>query len=310
MAGGERILSASRWTDIEGTWTKTEGLVSQKESAEGYARTYMDIGMTDFILETTFRMHEGKDGGGEAKIIFSQADKNENYRVDFISGQNLCRISAGSIITYGQPCTVEKNRDYRIRVLVKKNYITIFVDDMLIWQNVQWGSSSDGKVGIGTWHSTVSFSEPRLKRFETRNCFVIMPFNGKRDLIYDYAIEPSLRSHPDFVFNYERADKILTSERITEEVDDRIRNAHLIIADITEDNVNVYYELGLAHANHKKVILLMQRTEEGVRLPFDIKDFRTHVYEFSRRGFDDLAVKLAFISSEVLKEVQESSVVQ
>lgn len=254
-------------------------------------------------------MLEGGAGGGEAKIIFSQADKNEDYRIDFMSGQNMCRISAGSAISYATPFTLEKNRDYRIRVLVKKNFITIFVNDMLVWQNLQWGSSSDGKVGVGTFHAKVSFSEPRFRRFETRDCFVIMPFNEKRDLVYDYAIEPSLRSHPDFIFNYERADKILTSERITEEIDDRIRNAHLIIADITEDNVNVYYELGLAHANHKKVILLIQHSDEGLKLPFDIKDFRTHVYEFSKEGFDDLAKKLVSISSEVLKEVPESSVV-
>lgn len=300
-------MSQRTWIDKEGTWENQDGKVfptlTDSEIPTAYTKRYTDTGLSDFILETSFKITQGVESA-EAKIIFSEADKGERYRIDFMSGSsNMCRISTGGAITYAQPLTIERDVEYKVRVLVKGNYISIFVNDMLIWPTIQWGNSSDGKIGIGMYHAKVEFSDPLIKPLEIRNCFIVMPFNEKRNLVYDYAIEPSLKSHPDYVFNCERADKILTSDRITAEIDERIRKAHVILADITENNRNVFYELGLAHANKRKVVLLMQKQDDGTALniPFDLQDFRTHLYDFSKRGFEELRPKLASIVSEVLK---------
>lgn len=49
----------------------------------------------------------------------------------------------------------------------------------------------------------------------------------------------------------------------------------MIIADLTGLNANVFYELGLAHAMNKKVIIITQDIGE---LPFDIKSYRANEY--------------------------------
>ena len=51
----------------------------------------------------------------------------------------------------------------------------------------------------------------------------------------------------------------------------------MVIADITPDNPNVYYELGYAHGIDKPTILLSDRKRE--ELPFDVSGFRTLFYD-------------------------------
>jgi hypothetical protein len=287
-------MKSSSWHDVSGTWRREGGKISQT-TLEGVTRTYVDVGMTNFVLETVFRMEEGKDGFGEAKVIFSDADKNEDYRIDFISGSNLCRITAGGI-PIAALLYVAKDTDYRIKITVKKNLISAKVNDISIFSSFQFGKMSDGKIGLGTFNAQVSFTQPNIIPFVLKRCFVIMPFDEQRDFLYENVIVPTLENHPVFGFEYDRADKLLTTGKITDEIDDRIIKSDLLIADITEDNRNVYYELGLAHARGKKAILLKQKVEgKPLDLPFDIKDFRTHPYEFSTVGFRDLKKRLTEI---------------
>lgn len=54
-----------------------------------------------------------------------------------------------------------------------------------------------------------------------------------------------------------------------------LAKADVVIADLTGLNANVFYELGLAHAMNKKVIIITQDIGE---LPFDIKAYRAYEY--------------------------------
>ena len=73
-----------------------------------------------------------------------------------------------------------------------------------------------------------------------------------------------------------RADKIAKAGEITEQVFRLIRDADVVIADVTGGNPNVMYELGLRHTLHKNTV---QIGEYG-KLPFDISAIRT--LQFSR----------------------------
>jgi hypothetical protein len=50
-----------------------------------------------------------------------------------------------------------------------------------------------------------------------------------------------------------------------------------VIADITPDNPNVFYEVGYAHGIKKPTILLSDRRRD--KLPFDVSGFRTLFYD-------------------------------
>ena len=77
----------------------------------------------------------------------------------------------------------------------------------------------------------------------------------------------------------ERIDEIHTSDRITNEVLEKIETSDYIFIDLTLERPNVYYELGYCHGMGKdsKKILLMAKN--GTKLHFDIKDMRTIFYE-------------------------------
>ena len=72
-----------------------------------------------------------------------------------------------------------------------------------------------------------------------------------------------------------RADEITNIGIITEEIRKHIQAASIIIADLTNQNANVFYELGMAHADSKTVIMITQRDTD---VPFDIRHIKYFTY--------------------------------
>ena len=69
-----------------------------------------------------------------------------------------------------------------------------------------------------------------------------------------------------------RADDIDNQQNILNDIVKSIRSSELIVADLTDPNPNVYYELGLAHAMRKRVVLM---TQDLGSMPFDLRSYRT-----------------------------------
>jgi hypothetical protein len=68
-----------------------------------------------------------------------------------------------------------------------------------------------------------------------------------------------------------RADEKFSTKPVREKISDYIADAEVVIADCTGNNPNVLYELGIAHALGKDVILITQDSMEKV--PSDIRHF-------------------------------------
>lgn len=83
-----------------------------------------------------------------------------------------------------------------------------------------------------------------------------------------------------FGFVTSRADEITETGDIPEQILIRLRDADLVIADVSGGNPNVMYELGIRHAAGRPSI---QVGEEG-RLPFDVSTIRTILFSRTPRG--------------------------
>jgi hypothetical protein len=103
-------------------------------------------------------------------------------------------------------------------------------------------------------------------------CFVMMPFDKMRNPIYSQLIKPAAEN---FGLTVVRADEIMAPGVITEQIRAAIQQSRICIADISGQNPNVLYEVGLAQAIGKPVLLLAQSAD---KLPFDFRSLRVHLY--------------------------------
>lgn len=103
--------------------------------------------------------------------------------------------------------------------------------------------------------------------------------------VYEKIIQPACTA---FGITPERADEIASPGEITEQIFTRLREADLVIADLSGANPNVMYELGLRHSQRKPVI---QIGEYGT-LPFDVRAIRTIPFTRTPRGYVDGREKL------------------
>jgi len=86
-------------------------------------------------------------------------------------------------------------------------------------------------------------------------CFVLMPFEENIRPIYDDHIRPVVESEG---ISCLRADEVVGTRQITWDIWEKINRARFLIADLTGKNPNVFYEVGVAHAIGKEVILISQ----------------------------------------------------
>jgi hypothetical protein len=137
----------------------------------------------------------------------------------------------------------------------------------------------------------------RATTVDAEMCFIMMPFSGESmDNIYEHLIVPVVKSNG---LTPKRADSFKSSTSIMDDVWKCIITARVLIADLTDFNANVYYELGMCHALGKMPVLMIQK---GHDLPFDLKHFRTIFYS---RDFAE-AQKAQTNLDEFIKEVLAS----
>lgn len=118
--------------------------------------------------------------------------------------------------------------------------------------------------------------------------FIVMQFTPEFDALYENVIKPTCQRYGDAPV---RADDIFNNGLIIEDISRSIREASLIIADITPKNPNVFYEVGYAHAINKPTILMAERKLSA--LPFDVAGFRTIFYDDSIGGKSKVEERLA-----------------
>lgn len=124
--------------------------------------------------------------------------------------------------------------------------------------------------------------------------FVLMPFDGAFDDVYKLGIKETA-SQLDI--SAERVDEQIFQEGILERIYRQIDVADLVIADMSGQNPNVFYEVGYAHAKGKLCILMTKNADD---IPFDLKHHRHIVYGDSINGLrESLAEELVWAKNEI-----------
>ncbi|KXY68777.1 hypothetical protein AT261_10275 [Bacillus cereus] len=141
------------------------------------------------------------------------------------------------------------------------------------------------------------------QNIKQKTCFIVTPIGNAKDNIrrqaegvIDAAIQPVLDEQN---IKVEVAHRINETGSITRQVIDRLINADLVVANLTELNPNVMYELGVRHAARKPVIVICQNP---TNLPFDVNDERTIFYTNDMQGVIELQENFRNMLPKALQE--------
>ena len=135
-------------------------------------------------------------------------------------------------------------------------------------------------------------------KHDKKICFVISPIGDEEtetrkrsDQVLKHII-----TGPAEQLGYEviRADKISEPGIITTQIIQHIVDAALVIADLTERNPNVFYELAIRHTIRKPLVQLIKK---GEPIPFDVA--ATRIIQFDIHNLDSVAAAKDEILSQV-----------
>jgi len=134
-----------------------------------------------------------------------------------------------------------------------------------------------------------------------KRCFVLMPFSEALREVYTKVYQPVCRRAG---IDCWRVDELARPGSITRDIVEGILDSHLIIADLTGRNPNVFYELGIAHFSGNKTVMTSQRIED---VPFDIANYRVLIYKQSLVGFRTLSRNLSRAIAELLAALDRTN---
>lgn len=230
--------------------------------------------------------------------LWSQSD---NLLLNFNEHPVFCRVkrfepngSITQLYNVGHSSAVKIKSTTKVYLKNNGGFINVFVEDVNIFTHLLPNS------GLSV-HFTAS-GDDGLKlnniKLDTRTpkVFVIMQFNEEYNELYNEVIKPVCEAVGLKVI---RVDESSRNGSIIEEIRNEIIDSTFVIADITPDNPNVYYEVGFAHGIKKKVILMCNQQRE--RLPFDLVDVRTIFYKNSISGNSAVKAKLEKQILEILE---------
>lgn len=142
---------------------------------------------------------------------------------------------------------------------------------------------------------------PAQYKVDGRLAFVLMPFTTELTEIYQTVVKPTVEKK-EFGLVCKRADDIKSNRAIIQDIWKSICEARIIIADMSNLNPNVMYELGIAHTIGKETILLYQKTTQELKFPFDLSHIRRIEYENTMPGAKALESELSLTLSNVLSK--------
>ncbi|HYO13354.1 MAG TPA: hypothetical protein VE685_09195 [Thermoanaerobaculia bacterium] len=130
-------------------------------------------------------------------------------------------------------------------------------------------------------------------------CFIVMPFSREWSDAVQSLIRRSCETEGVSAI---RGDDLFKPTDILDDIWQGIAGADFVIADITDRNPNVLYELGLAHAIAKPVVILSQLAED---IPVDLATRRVILYQRADLEQDQGAALLEKLGKTIRQVCQE-----
>jgi hypothetical protein len=232
----------------------------------------------DGVVNTVFEFSE-IDGYTSCEVVLHYNTTNKNMLLVGLNSMGpmyqVSKFEEGReyIGGSGIGSNLQKNKKYNIEILKKGSVVEIKDGGIRVLSLTLPTVFDESNIGI----SVMSKSDVIIHEFsvakERPKAFVVMQFTEPYNQYYSDIIK---KVCADFGVDVKRADEHFGTGMVLADIVQDIIDSKFIIADISEINPNVYYEIGYAHALNKPTIIL---AEKGTKLPFDISPFRVLFYE-------------------------------
>lgn len=280
--------SPGNWQAIVGRWTNGDQCAYEGPilDQDGIGLFLNAKRVKDGAITSNVKLSEASETSGG--VFFGFSSRNKPYVgaalgaferafsiFQFVPGLGFVSLADGGHISNLRP-----DVEHELRVSFVGQRVQLQVDQVDVLETVVptpmegsgWGLYAYGRKPISYSDMTITRHAPRL--------FVVMPFEEPFNTLYQDVIQTVAK---DLEFKVIRVDEIYAPGIILEDIRRQIDEAHVIVAEISTNNPNVFYELGYAHALRKPVVLLARRSPEK-KLPFDISAYRVIFYDDSIGG--------------------------
>jgi hypothetical protein len=243
-----------------------------------YYEIRSDVKFVNGTVEFKFKSSSHSTG----LLLLIGTPEGEGAAIGLSKGVDSFIIAKGTklitpIVKNGSFKNYSLNEEHLMKIVINGSEIKLFVDGIIMCEHsmgiaespLQWRMSSDGSLEI------YDFKVHRIKP----KIFIVMQFSKEYNELYEDVLRPVAENYG---FECVRADEFYTSTPILKDIIESIVQSSAVIAEITPDNPNVFYEIGYSHAIGKPTILLCDRKRE--KLPFDLSSFRTLFYENTIAG--------------------------
>ena len=134
-------------------------------------------------------------------------------------------------------------------------------------------------------------------------CFVIMPFSATKTCTKEKWTEIFKNLHKAaitgsrFGYNCERSE--IRTGAFIKDILMQLNQADVVLADLTDMNPNVFYELGVRHTLRNRTILVAQTIDD---VPSDLKQYGIITYNTTPEGVTEYKKKI----SKTLKDIRNN----
>jgi hypothetical protein len=161
---------------------------------------------------------------------------------------------------------------------------------------------SQGTTSTGVSSETLKKLGKTVSISADDTCFVVMPFAPPLGNHYSLIYEPAIKKAG--MKPVRADDDIFATGKIMDQVWAGINTAKVLVAELTSRNPNVFYELGLAHALKKPVVLISSNEND---VPFDVRHIRVIYYDVNDPFWGEkLTAKVAENILSAIKNPEEA----
>lgn len=118
--------------------------------------------------------------------------------------------------------------------------------------------------------------------------------------VLEYVIKSAVKA-TGYELQVLRADDIDRPGSFIKDILENLYSSFVVIADLTEQSPNVFYELGVRHSLSPRTIMIAQTVDD---IPSDLREYRTIVYDTSAKGASEFADRLKKFLTEIYQDTE------